>query len=107
MRRAAIPALARVVHRLGVDERADAVIFGHVHRAGPRLGDLPAEWAGPTGRPRVFNTGSWVYEPLLLQHAEPPHLYWPGGAVLIDDVAISVLSLLDDVPAADLLGPRA
>src|SRR5262245_33478201 len=33
MRRAAIPALARVVHRLGVE--ADVVIFGHVHRRGP------------------------------------------------------------------------
>jgi len=30
MRRASIPALARVVHRLGVD--ADWVVFGHVHR---------------------------------------------------------------------------
>jgi predicted phosphodiesterase len=83
MRRASIPALARVVHRLGVD--ADWVVFGHVHRCGPLAGDDPAQWAGPNGRPRIANTGSWVYEPLLLHRAEPPHPYWPGGAVVIED----------------------
>ena len=102
MRRAAIPALARVVHRLGVDSRADVVVFGHVHRAGPRDGDEPAQWAGPTGRPRIYNTGSWVYEPLLLHRSETPNVYWPGGAVVIEDGQISVTALLDDVPAAEL-----
>jgi UDP-2,3-diacylglucosamine pyrophosphatase LpxH len=102
MRRAAMPALARVVHRLGLDERADAVIFGHVHRAGPRAGDEAARWAGPSGTPRLYNTGSWVYEPLLLHRGEPDNLYWPGGAVIVEDGAISVIALLDDVPADDL-----
>ena len=102
MRRAAIPALARVVHRLGVDRRAEVVVFGHVHRAGPREEDDPAQWAGPTGRPRIYNTGSWVYEPLLLHRAPAPNVYWPGGAVVIEDGRISVLALLDDVPAAEL-----
>jgi UDP-2,3-diacylglucosamine pyrophosphatase LpxH len=83
MRRAAIPALARVVHRLGVD--ADWVIFGHVHRCGPLPGDDPRRWRGPTDRPRIANTGSWVYEPLLLHRASPPHAYWPGGAILLED----------------------
>ena len=83
MRRASIPALARVVHRLGVD--ADWVIFGHVHRCGPLSGDDPAEWMGPAGRPRAANTGSWVYEPLLLHRVEPPHPYWPGGAILLEE----------------------
>jgi hypothetical protein len=102
MRRAAIPALARVAHRLGVDERAHTVVFGHVHRAGPREGDAAGEWTDPTGRLRLFNTGSWMYEPLLLHRAHPPHDYWPGGAVLLADDEISVLALLDDVPAAEL-----
>jgi hypothetical protein len=31
------------------------------------------------------NTGSWVYEPLLVHHAGPPHPYWPGGAVVVED----------------------
>jgi UDP-2,3-diacylglucosamine pyrophosphatase LpxH len=78
MRRASIPALARVAHRLGVD--ADWVIFGHVHRCGPLAGDDPRRWAGPGGLPRIANAGSWVYEPLLLHGAAPPHPYWPGGA---------------------------
>jgi UDP-2,3-diacylglucosamine pyrophosphatase LpxH len=83
MRRASIPALARVVHRLGVD--AEWVIFGHVHRLGPLAADNADRWAGPAGSPRIANTGSWVYEPLLLHGATPPHPYWPGGAVLLED----------------------
>jgi UDP-2,3-diacylglucosamine pyrophosphatase LpxH len=83
MQRASIPAIARVAGRLGVD--ADHVVFGHVHRLGPLPADPPERWAGPGGRPRIVNTGSWVYEALLLHHAGPPHPYWPGGAVLLED----------------------
>jgi UDP-2,3-diacylglucosamine pyrophosphatase LpxH len=97
MRRASIPALARVVNRLGVD--ADWVVFGHVHRCGPLPGDQAASWTGPGGSPRIVNTGSWVYEPLLVHHATPPHPYWPGGAVLLEDghdpLAIGLLDHLD------------
>jgi UDP-2,3-diacylglucosamine pyrophosphatase LpxH len=99
MRRASIPALARVVHRLGVD--ADWVVFGHVHRCGPLAGDDPRAWVAVGGRPQIVNTGSWVYEPLLVHHASPPHPYWPGGAVLIEDGgeprAIGLLDHLDAV----------
>jgi Calcineurin-like phosphoesterase len=97
MRRASIPALAWVVHRLGVD--AEWVIFGHVHRCGPLPGDDPREWVGPASRPRIANTGSWVYEPLLLHRASAPHAYWPGGAILVEDGgdprAIGLLDHLD------------
>ena len=48
MRRASLPALGRVVHRLGVD--ADHVVFGHVHRSGPLAGDDLRRWRGPGGR---------------------------------------------------------
>ena len=82
MRRASLPAMARVVRGLGVD--ADCVVFGHVHRLGPLPGDRPAQWHGPGGRPRMVNTGSWVYEPRLLSRATPPHPYWPGGAVILE-----------------------
>ncbi len=101
MRRASIPALARVVHRLGVD--ADWVLFGHVHRTGPLEGDRPADWQSPAGRPRIVNSGCWVYEPLLLHRATPPHPYWPGGAVVLDDGAPPrAVGLLDHLSAADL-----
>ncbi|MGI8412538.1 MAG: metallophosphoesterase [Solirubrobacteraceae bacterium] len=97
MRRASIPALARVVHRLGVD--ADWVLFGHVHRLGALPGDDPLQWEGPDGRPKIANTGSWLYEPRLLHWARPPHPYWPGGAVLLepgrDPRAIGLLDELD------------
>lgn len=83
MRRASIPALGRVVHRLGVD--AEWVVFGHVHRCGPLPGDDPRRWRGAGGRPRIVNTGSWLHEPLLVNRAAPPHPYWPGGAIVLDD----------------------
>ena len=83
VRRAAVPALARVVHRLGVE--ADWVVFGHVHRRGPLADDDLARWRGPDGQLRIVNTGAWTYEPLLLHNAAPPHPYWPGGAVVLED----------------------
>jgi Calcineurin-like phosphoesterase len=101
MRRASIPALARVVHRLEV--AADWVIFGHVHRRGPLAGEDARVWSGPGGRPRIANTGSWVYEPLLVHRATPPHPYWPGGAILLgDDGEPRPIGLLDHLDAAAL-----
>ena len=101
MRRASIPALARVVHRLDVD--AESVIFGHVHRCGPLNADDPQEWRGPGGRPRIVNTGSWVYEPLLVHRATPPHPYWPGGAILLEEGGEPrAIGLLDHLEAAEL-----
>jgi hypothetical protein len=101
MRRAAIPALARVVHRLGVD--AEWVVFGHVHRRGPLAGDDLSQWRGPGGRPRIANTGAWTYEPLLLHRSSPPHPYWPGGAIRLEEGGEPrSLGLLDHVEAARL-----
>jgi hypothetical protein len=98
MRRASLPALSHVVGRLGVD--AQWVLFGHVHRLGPLPGDLETRWRAPNGRPRILNTGSWVYEPLLVHNATAPHPYWPGGAVIIDhDRPPRAVGLLDSVPA--------
>lgn len=83
MRRHALPAMARVVRRLGID--AEWVLFGHVHRLGPLDPDDPEQWRGPDGSPEFLNTGSWVYEPRLVNRASPPHPYWPGGAVVLED----------------------
>jgi hypothetical protein len=101
MRRASIPALARVVHRLGVD--ADWVVFGHVHRCGPLAGDVERQWSGPGGVPRIANTGSWVYEPVLLHRVAPPHPYWPGGAIrLAEGGEPEAIGLLDHLGAVAL-----
>jgi hypothetical protein len=99
MRRASLPALSLVVRRLGVE--AEWVLFGHVHRLGPLPGDLETRWRAPQGGPRLLNTGSWVYEPLLVHNAAAPHPYWPGGAVILeDDRPPRAIGLLDAVPAA-------
>jgi UDP-2,3-diacylglucosamine pyrophosphatase LpxH len=101
MQRASIPALARVVHRLGVD--ADFVIFGHVHRLGPLPEDDAVLWQAPNGGPRIVNSGAWTYEKLLLHGAGPPHAYWPGGAVYLDGAGPPrALGLLEHLDAAAL-----
>ena len=82
MRLASLPALSRVIERLGIE--AQWVLFGHVHRLGPLPGDQEARWRGPRGGPRLLNSGSWVYEPLLVHNATAPHPYWPGGAIILE-----------------------
>jgi UDP-2,3-diacylglucosamine pyrophosphatase LpxH len=105
MQRASNPALAHVVERLGVE--AEWVVYGHVHRNGPREGDELALWSGPGGRPLLANTGSWIYEPLLLHRGGPPHPYWPGGAVVVDGEQDPVaMGLLDGVDVAGLHAAR-
>ena len=107
VRRAAVPAMVETTTRLGVEARS--VIFGHVHRLGPR--DEPSgpmrrtDWVPAPGGPCMYNTGSWVYEPMLLDGVEPPHPYWPGGAVLVEDGAEPrPLALLDDLSGDELRG---
>lgn len=97
-RRAGLPAMAAVSARLGV--QGGDVLFGHVHRSGPRPGDDLTEWS--RGDQRLWNSGCWVYEPLLLAGATPPHPYWPGGALQIDDGVITPVGLLDDLDPSEL-----
>lgn len=105
MQRSSIPALLHAVARVGVD--ADWIVFGHVHRSGPHEGDDPALWAAKAGRPRVANTGSWTYEPLLLHNGTPPHPYWPGGGVVVDgDGDPEAVGILDDLADARALFAR-
>jgi UDP-2,3-diacylglucosamine pyrophosphatase LpxH len=103
MRGAAMPALAEVAQRLGVD--ADWIVFGHVHRLGPR-GE--PDWQPLPGGPRLLNTGAWVFEPMLVDRVEPPHPYWPGGAVIVEPgVEPRAVGLLDDLSREQLTGPAA
>jgi len=100
-RRAGLPAMATVAARLRI--RARHLLFGHLHRHGPRPSDDAAEWHPDPAGPALLNTGCWVYEPLLLTGVRPPHPYWPGGAVLLEDGAPPrALGLLDDVAPAAL-----
>lgn len=101
MRRAALPAVARMITALGV--QADWVLFGHVHRLGPRGGDDPQVWRIGSDGAQILNTGSWQYETLLAGRGEPPHSYWPGGGVLLEPGhPPRAVGLLDDLHRADL-----
>jgi hypothetical protein len=82
LRRAALRAVGEVLSRLGV--RAEHVIFGHTHRAGPLPGDDPAEWVAPAGA-RLLNTGSWVLERGFLGGRPADSPYRPGFAALLDE----------------------
>ena len=105
MQTVCIPALREVLVALGIE--VEVVVFGHVHRRGPLPSDSPARWTGRSGQPRLLNTGSWVYEPLLVQGARPPHPYWPGGAVLLEpDGQARSVGLLDGVSERELLSER-
>ncbi|MDO9398717.1 MAG: metallophosphoesterase [Herbiconiux sp.] len=97
-RRVGLPAMSTVASALGVD--ATDVVFGHLHRAGPLDGDDRDEWR--PGEPRLWNTGCWVYEPLLVGGASPPRLYWPGRAIVVDGSEITSIGLLDDLDPNEL-----
>jgi hypothetical protein len=100
-RRAGLPAMATAIGRLGIDARV--VVFGHLHRTGPLPGEPRGEWTPLQGGPRLLNTGSWVYEPMLLAGADPGHPYWPGGAVRIDARGRArTVTLLDGLDPATL-----
>jgi hypothetical protein len=54
----------------------------------------------------MANTGAWTYEPLLLHRARPPHPYWPGGAVVLEDGGPPrAVGLLDHLGADALRAP--
>jgi UDP-2,3-diacylglucosamine pyrophosphatase LpxH len=101
MRRSAVPAIAEVARRLGVD--ADWIVFGHVHRLGPRD---ESDWQPFADGPRLLNAGAWLFEPMLLDQASPPHPYWPGGAVVLEPgAAPRAVALLDDLTPEQLTAP--
>jgi predicted phosphodiesterase len=82
LRRAGLRAMFEVIEHLGI--RADHVLFGHTHRAGPLVRDRPEEWRRADGT-ALLNTGCWVYETTFLSRIEPENPYWPGSCAVVDD----------------------
>jgi predicted phosphodiesterase len=100
LRRASLRAMSAAVRSLGV--RAEHVVFGHTHRAGPLPGDDRTEWGGGPA-PRLINAGCWVDEPLF-SVGGPENPYWAGRGVLVEDAGPPRLERLVealDAPAAD------
>jgi hypothetical protein len=94
---AALRAMGEVCARLGLDARY--LVFGHMHRAGPRAGDDPAAWTTPRGT-RLVCSGSWVAEPALERNGG----YRPGTAVRVEDAgAPRVEAILGDAAPPPLL----
>ena len=101
MHRASLPAMAAAARLLGIE--AEWIVFGHVHRLGPLADDAAEHWQAPCGGPAMLNCGSWLYEPMLVHGATPPHPYWPGGAIeLRDDGPPRAIGLLDGLSADEL-----
>jgi predicted phosphodiesterase len=99
LRQSGLRAMGDVVQALGID--ADEVIFGHTHRPGPLPSD--GDWDG-----RLFNSGSWLYEPNLAGSTPRGSPYWPGSSIWIDgDGPPELRRLLGDVSPADLGGDEA
>ena len=107
MQRAAIPAMRPGDHR-GSECRPTGWCSATCTAPGRWPGMTPS--AGPAqrnGSPSYVNTGSWLYEPLLVDRSSPPHPYWPGGAVLLEPGRPpEAIGLLDGVDADELRGPR-
>lgn len=94
LRNSGLRAMNDLIAALGIE--ADEVIFGHTHRPGPLPQD--EDWDG-----RLFNTGSWLYEPNLLDSTARRSPYWPGCSVWIeDDGPPELRRLLEDVSHAEL-----
>ncbi len=93
LRRAALRAFGEVVAELGV--RAEYVIFGHTHRAGPLAADDRSEWRAGAGA-RLLNAGCWVHEAAFLGSRPHESPYRAGFAVRLDATgAPELVNLLD------------
>jgi predicted phosphodiesterase len=76
LRQSGLTAMRELMAALGLDARE--VVYGHTHRPGP----LPQDHDWDAG---LFNTGSWLYEPNLLQTTAGQSPYWPGTVLFVED----------------------
>jgi hypothetical protein len=98
LRRAGLRAMGTVVGGLRVEARH--VLFGHTHRPGPLDYDDHEDWGLADGT-RLWNTGSWLYEPALERGKGQSHPYWPGTVVRVGPDGDPVLTnALQDVDLA-------
>jgi predicted phosphodiesterase len=80
LRRPGLLPFALVLERLRIE--ADHVLFGHTHRAGPLPGDPAGSWRCRNGT-ALWNTGSWVYDPVRVAN-DRSSPYWPGTLVTLE-----------------------
>ena len=97
LRESGLEAMADLVAALQIHARE--VIFGHTHRPGPLPQD--DDWS-----PRLFNTGSWLYEPNLLNTSAGESPYWPGTVMFVADGERPRLERLLARASHDDLGAR-
>jgi hypothetical protein len=101
LRRASLLAFGETLRRL--DVRAEHVVLGHTHRAGPLPHDDPNEWRHAGAR--IVNAGSWVYEAFYLGPDAARSPYWPGTVVIVgEDGPPELRRLLLDRTLAELAG---
>ena len=104
----ALTALGELCVHLGL--RADWLVTGHVHRAGPWPGDDPRAWVAPTGT-RLVGAGSWVEEPALGPATARGGPAAPGTCVRVGDagppVVVRVLGGEDGAGRRDRAPPLA
>jgi hypothetical protein len=94
LRESGLRGMSDLIAALELDARE--VVFGHTHRPGP----LPRDDDWDT---RLFNTGSWLYEPNLLGTTSVDSPYWPGCVLFVeDDKPPELRRLLTEVSRSDL-----
>src|SRR5947207_12248952 len=99
LREAGLSAMNELLRALGLDD-AREVIYGHTHRPGPLPRD--EDWDL-----RLYNAGSWLYEPNLLGAGSPDSPYWPGTAIFVEDDKPPELRRLLEAPTVAHVGPPA
>jgi predicted phosphodiesterase len=96
LRDSGLSAMRDLARALQLD--AHEIVYGHTHRPGPLAGRDDGTWQNG-----FFNTGSWLYEPNLLNTTAGQSPYWPGTVVFIeDDKPPRLERLLQDVSHEDL-----
>jgi predicted phosphodiesterase len=94
LRDSGLKAMRDLIKALQID--AKEFVCGHTHRPGPLPNDR--SWDA-----NLFNTGSWLYEPNLLQTTAADSPYWPGCVLFVeDDKPPRLERLLLDVPHEEL-----